>query len=680
MNDQSLQHWKTESDESGILWWYLDVADSPTNVLSHKVLVELESLLEHCRTNLPKGLVITSAKKTGFIAGADVNEFVTIETYEEALALIQKGQALFDRLEGLSCPTVALINGFCLGGGTELALACDYRIALDEPRTRIGLPEVKLGIHPGFGGSMRSVRTLGPVPAMSMMLTGSSMDARKAKRTGLVDEKVPDRQLSSAARFYIQKRPAKRRMDWKARTLNSGLVRRLLAAQMRKNVAKKARKEHYPAPYALINVWERYGHNERLMLSKEAQSVAQLITAATAQNLIRVFHLQTGLKGLGNKKAFTPSHVHVIGGGVMGGDIAAWCALQGFRVTVQDTNKEALSAAVQRASKLFGRRFRSYRQLATQAIDRLIIDDSGRGIPHADVIIEAIIEDLDAKQALFKDLEARARETAVLATNTSSIPLEQLSEVLTRPERLVGLHFFNPVAKMPLLEIVHSQNTGEETLRQAQAFARHIDKLPLPVLSAPGFLVNRILMPYLLEAVLMEQEGIPAVVIDQAAKDFGMPMGPLELGDTVGLDVCLYVGKILSEALGGEVPDRLTKLVDQGRLGKKSGRGYYRYKNGKPQLPKKEVYTGNMQEIQDRLILRYINEAVACLDEGIVDNPDQLDAGMIFGTGFAPFLGGPLHYVQDAGIDNTLQRLAALEERYGERFKAHSGWGQLNPE
>jgi 3-hydroxyacyl-CoA dehydrogenase/enoyl-CoA hydratase/3-hydroxybutyryl-CoA epimerase len=680
MNNQSLQHWKTESEESGILWWYLDVANTPTNVLSHEVLVELESLLEHCRINLPKGLVITSAKKTGFIAGADVNEFVTIETYEEALALIQKGQALFDRLEGLSCPTVALINGFCLGGGTELALACDYRIALDEPRTRIGLPEVKLGIHPGFGGSMRSVRTLGPVPAMSMMLTGSSMDARKAKRSGLVDEKVPERQLSSAARFYIQKRPAKRRMDWKARILNSGLVRRLLAAQMRKNVAKKARKEHYPAPYALINVWERYGHNERLMLAKEAQSVAQLINGVTAQNLIRVFLLQTGLKGLGNKKTFTPAHVHVIGGGVMGGDIAAWCALQGLRVTVQDTNKEALSAAVQRASKLFARRFRSYRQLATQAMDRLILDNSGDGIPHADVIIEAIIEDLNAKQTLFKDLEARARETAVLATNTSSIPLEQLGEVLTRPERLVGLHFFNPVAKMPLLEIVHGKNTGEKTLLQAQAFARHIDKLPLPVLSAPGFLVNRILMPYLLEAVLMEQEGIPAVVIDQAAKDFGMPMGPLELGDTVGLDVCLYVGKILSESLGGTVPDRLIKLVDQGRLGKKSGRGYYRYKDGKPQLPKKEVYTGNMQEIQDRLILRYINEAVACLDEGIVDNLDQLDAGMIFGTGFAPFLGGPLHYVQISGIDNTLQSLAALEERHGDRFKAHKGWGNLSAE
>jgi len=677
MNDQSLKHWKTKTDESGILWWYLDVADSPTNVLSHEVLTEFESLLDHCRSNLPQGLVITSAKKSGFIAGADVKEFSPIETYEEALALIQKGQTLFDRLEALSCPTIALINGFCLGGGTELALACDYRIALDEPRTRIGLPEVKLGIHPGFGGSMRSVRTLGPVPAMSMMLMGSSMDARKAKRTGLVDDRVPERQLKSAASFFIGKRPEKRRMDWKARILNSAPIRRFLAMQMRKNVSKKANKEHYPAPYALIDVWERYGHNERLMLAKEAQSVAQLITGTTAQNLIRVFHLQTVLKGLGDKKAFIPAHVHVIGGGVMGGDIAAWCALQGLRVTVQDTNKQALAGALKRASVLYGRRFRSYRHLATQAMDRLIIDNQGDGVGHADVIIEAIIEDLNAKQSLFKDLETRAKETALLATNTSSIPLEQLSEVLTRPERLVGLHFFNPVAKMPLLEIVHGKNTGEETLVQAQAFARHIDKLPLPVLSAPGFLVNRILMPYLLEAVLMEQEGIPAVVIDQAAKDFGMPMGPLELGDAVGLDVCLYVGRILSDALGGEVPDRLIKLVDQGRLGKKSGRGYYRYKNGQQQLPKKEVYTGNLGVIRDRLLFRYLNEAVACLEERIVESPEQLDAGMIFGTGFAPFTGGPLNYIQTLTAAQCMKIMNQLMDSLGDRFTPHKGWEKL---
>ncbi len=677
MSDLSLKHWQTQSDDNEILWWKLDVAESPANVLSQEVLLELETLLEQCRKELPRGLVITSAKQSGFIAGADVNEFTPIETYEEALALIQKGQTLFDRLESLNCPTVALINGFCLGGGTELALACDYRIALDEPRTRIGLPEIKLGIHPGFGGSMRSVRTLGPVAAMGMMLTGSSMDARKARRVGLVDDKVPARQLDSAARFFIEKMPNKQHMNWQSRLLNTRPLRQLLAIKMRKTVAKKARQQHYPAPYALLEVWERYGHNERLMLSKEAQSVARLITGTTAHNLIRVFHLQTQLKGLGNKQVFTPKHVHVIGGGVMGGDIAAWCALQGMRVTVQDPSKKALSATFKRAANLYARRFRSYPHLGTQAMDRLMADTQGHGIGQADVIIEAIIEDLDAKQQLFKQLESQAKESALLATNTSSIPLEQLGSVLDRPERLVGLHFFNPVAKMPLLEVVRGKETSDEVLLHAQAFARHIDKLPLPVLSHPGFLVNRILMPYLLEAVLLEQEGIPAIVVDQAAKDFGMPMGPLELGDAVGLDVCLYVGRILSDALGGEVPERLIKLVDQGRLGKKSGRGFYRYKNGQQQIPKKEVYTGNIGVIQDRLLFRYLNEAVACLEEGIVESPEQLDAGMIFGTGFAPFTGGPLNYIQTLTAAQCMKIMNQLKDSLGDRFTPHKGWENL---
>jgi 3-hydroxyacyl-CoA dehydrogenase/enoyl-CoA hydratase/3-hydroxybutyryl-CoA epimerase len=676
MNTPVLKHWKI-AEEDGVLWSLLDVVDSGANVLSHEVLSELETLLEYCEAHPPKGLVISSAKSSGFIAGADVREFSLINTHEEALQLIRKGQGIMDRLEGLHCPTVALINGFCLGGGTELALACDYRIALDEPRTRIGLPEVKLGIHPGFGGSMRSVRTMGPLAAMGMMLTGSSLDAGKARRNGLVDDKVPERQLRSAARHFIDKRPATRRMDWKSRVLNTGILRPLLAARMRKKVAEKAQKRHYPAPYALIELWERYGYDERLMLTEEARSVARLITEETARNLIRVFGLQTGLKALGDKKTFTPGHVHVIGGGVMGGDIAAWCALQGLHVSVQDTNSKALAATVKRASSLFKKRYRAYPNLVDAAMDRLSVDESGHGIGHADVIIEAIIEDLEIKQNLFLELEPQIKATALLATNTSSIPLEQLGQGLDRPERLVGLHFFNPVSRMPLVEVVYGPNTGEEAVLKARAFARHIDRLPLPVRSAPGFLVNRILMPYLLEAVLMEQEGLPVEVIDQAARDFGMPMGPLELGDAVGLDVCLYVGRILASEMGGEVPEQLEKLVTQGRLGKKSNHGYYHYKNGKREVRKTEPFAGSLQDIQDRLILRYLNEAVACLREGIIDTEDNLDAGMIFGTGFAPFRGGPLHYVHSVGVETIRERLGELEQQFGERFRADEGWSQL---
>jgi 3-hydroxyacyl-CoA dehydrogenase / enoyl-CoA hydratase / 3-hydroxybutyryl-CoA epimerase len=676
MNTPVLKHWKIKEGD-GVLWCLLDVADSVANVLSNEVLEELETLLEYCEAHSPKGLVISSAKSSGFIAGADVREFSLINSYEEALQLIQKGQGILDRLERLNCPTVALINGFCLGGGTELALACDYRIALDEPRTRIGLPEVKLGIHPGFGGSMRSVRTMGPLAAMGMMLTGSSLDAGKARRTGLVDDKVPERQLRSAARHFIDKKPPARRMDWKGRILNNSILRPLLAARMRRNVAEKAQKRHYPAPYALIDVWERNGHDERLMLSEEARSVARLITEETARNLIRVFHLQTGLKALGDKKAFVPGHVHVIGGGVMGGDIAAWCALQGLHVSVQDTNSKALAAAIKRASSLFNKRFRAYPNLADAAMDRLIIDESGHGVRRADVIIEAIIEDLEIKQNLFRKLEPQIKPTALLATNTSSIPLEQLGQALDRPERLVGLHFFNPVSRMPLLEVVYGPKTGEEAVSQARAFARHIDRLPLPVRSAPGFLVNRILMPYLLEAVLMEQEGLPVEVIDQAARDFGMPMGPLELGDAVGLDVCLYVGRILATEMCGEVPEQLEKMVTQGRLGKKTGHGYYRYNNGKREVRKTEPFAGSLQDIQDRLILRYLNEAVACLREGIIDSEDKLDAGMIFGTGFAPFRGGPLHYVHSVGVETIRARLDELEQQFGERFRVDEGWDKL---
>lgn len=676
MSELSLTHWKTEED-NGILWCLLDVADSSTNVLSHEVLNELEILLEHCRTHLPKGLVITSAKSSGFIAGADVSEFSLIKSSEEALELIQKGQNIFDHLEGLNCPTVALINGFCLGGGTELALACDYRIALDEPRTRIGLPEVKLGIHPGFGGSMRSVRTMGPLTAMTMMLTGSSMDAGKARRTGLVDDKVPERQMASAARQFILRRPKPRRMNWQGKLANQGLVRPLIASRMRNNVRSKANPEHYPASYALIDLWEKYADNERRMLDEEARSVSRLILSETALNLIRVFHLQTGLKGLGDKNSFRPNRVHVIGGGVMGGDIAAWCALRGMQVSVQDLNRDALAATMQRASKLFEKRLRAYPHLARAAMDCLIADEQGDGIASADVIIEAIVEELDIKQKVFKDIEQKAKPDALLATNTSSLPIEQIAEGLEDTGRLVGLHFFNPVARMPLLEIVLGPQTHASEKNNAMAFARHIDKLPVPVKSSPGFLVNRILMPYLLEGVLMEQEGIPASAIDRAAKDFGMPMGPLELGDSVGLDVCLYVGKILAGDDSNAVPSSLENLVNTGRLGKKTGQGYYVWKKGKPVSGKGETGDYDVQEIQDRLMLKYLNEAVSCLREGVIEDRDQLDAAMIFGTGFAPFRGGPLHYIERISAQHCLTRMKALEARYGDRFMPDVGWEQL---
>ena len=669
----SYQHWQWVEDDEGILWLGLDKADASTNTLSREVLEELDAILAEVKGDLPLGLVLHSNKSSGFIAGADVKIFTTLKDPREALELINKGQGIMSKVAELKCPTVALIHGFCLGGGLELALACDYRIAEDAPGTRLGLPEVRLGIHPGFGGSVRLPPLVGPLAAMDMMLTGRSMDSRRAKRMGLVDHALPERHLRSAARRMIVDNPKSRRVSGLKKLPSQAWLRPLVARLLRHQVAKRASEDHYPAPFALINLWEAHAGDPRAMMREEARSVAELITGDTAQNLIRVFFLQERLKGEGDKKAFSPQHVHVIGGGVMGGDIAIWSALQGFHVTIQDRNDETLARVIKRAHALYKKRLKQPR-LIQAALDRLIPDKHGLGIPRADVVIEAIFENLEIKQALFRELEPKLKPGAVLATNTSSIPLEELGEALEHPERLVGLHFFNPVAKMQLVEVVHGQNTSAEVLRKATAFTRHIDRLPLPVKSSPGFLVNRVLMPYLIEAVILEGEGVAAADIDQAALDFGMPMGPIHLADTVGLDICLSVAEILSQHLDLEVPPRLLELVTQGNLGVKSGKGFYQYKKGKPVRHKHKNSEDMTTDMANRMILRLINEAIACLREGVISDPELLDAGVIFGTGFAPFRGGPLHYLSTAGNDVLRQRLKGLEQRFGHRFSADAGW------
>ena len=673
----TFKHWRLETDEVGFAWLHFDHAGSSTNVLSSEALSELGDLVEQFHQQPPRGLVILSAKPNGFIAGADIREFTRIDSREQALELIQTAHRHFHRLEQLPCPTVARIHGFCLGGGLELALACRYRVALEEPSTRLGLPEILLGIHPGFGGSVRLIRQIGVPKAFEMMLSGRTIDPRAARRLGLVDHAVPERHLERACRYLLQQRPLPQRPAWWLRLTDTAPVRPLVAKLLRRQVIKRASPKHYPAPYALIDLWQRHGAGSDAMFEAEAESVADLILTETSRNLVRVFFLRERLKNFGRQGKTQFRQAQIIGAGVMGGDIAAWCDVQGLTVGIQDRAPEFIAPAVQRAWKLFSRKFKRPHEL-TAAKDRFIPDPKGIQLGQADVVIEAIIESLEAKQKLFRDLEPKLKPGALLATNTSSIPLEELAEALQQPERLVGLHFFNPVAKMQLVEVVRGAQTGEESAAKAAAFAHHIDKLPLPVKSAPGFLVNRVLMPYLMEAVLMLEEGVPAEAIDHAATDFGMPMGPILLADTVGLDICLAVADILTRQLGGEVPALLREKVTAKQLGRKTGEGFYQYKRGKP-VTRNETQSPLPQEaIVERLILRLLNECVAVLREKVVEDADLVDAGLIFGTGFAPFRGGPMHYLKKEGLETMRKKLDTLAKRYGPRFTPDPGWKDIS--
>lgn len=635
--------------EDDIAWLKIDVKGEAANVINPEVVTELDNACDEVAKLSVKGMILCSGKSTGFIAGADVKKFREITDPEEAKAFIQAGHTACQKLEDLSIPTVAMVEGFCMGGGLEVALSCDYIIVDDTPSTKLSLPEVKLGIHPGFGGTVRSIRKIGVLQAMPMMLTGKNILPRQAKKMGLADMCVPIRQLRSSAIQLVLRKPAKKQAPKSAKLLEMGPMRKVVAMQMRKQVSSKAIQEHYPAPYALINLWETHGSAGNEMYAAEAESVLQLGMTDTARNLARVFFLQNRLKSLGDKNLFTPKHVHVIGGGVMGGDIAAWCAMQGMKVTIQDISTDALGRVMGRATKGFKRRYRKDKFRIMQAQDNLNPDLHGHGIKSADVIIEAIYENLEAKQSIFKDVEAKAKKDAIIATNTSSIPLSDIAKVMKKPQRLVGLHFFNPVFKMPLLEIIYTpKKTNATVIKQAQSFGAHIGKLPLPVKSSPGFLINRILMPYILEGVTAQQEGIPVSVVDKAAVDYGMPMGPLELADTVGLDICLHVGKILADTVGVTLPNTLDSEVAAGKLGKKSGEGFYQWKNGKKQKTNDNDWSGDMQQLQNRLIDKLTNESQKCLDEGIVEDADLLDAGVIFGTGFAPFRGGPMNALNEA--------------------------------
>jgi 3-hydroxyacyl-CoA dehydrogenase / enoyl-CoA hydratase / 3-hydroxybutyryl-CoA epimerase len=671
--------WTLEVDSERIAWLVCDTPDTSTNVLSAAVLRELAASLTAVAAMRPAvaGLVLQSGKPNGFIAGADIKEFVQISSPEEGFALIRAGQAVLQQLEDLPVPSVAALHGFVLGGGLELALACTHRIGVDDATLSLGLPEVMLGIHPGFGGTVRSVRLVGARAALDLMLKGRPVKAARAFEMGLIDRLVAPGDLQGEARRLLAHAPARRTSPVVDKILNLMPFRSLFAARIRASLESKVARAHYPAPYAILELWQRYGGaaSGAAGYEGEARSISALMCSPTSRNLVRVFLLQDRLKGLGGKSSVRFKHLHVIGAGVMGGDIAALAAQRGMTVTLQDRDADLVQPAVDRARAHFNKRLKAPHEAAA-ALARLQIDVAGLGVGEADVVLEAIVENVEAKRALLGILQPRMKAGAVLATNTSSIPIETLAEGLPHPARLVGIHFFNPVAQMQLVEIVRGATTDADAEAAAMAFTRQLDKLPLPCHSSPGFVVNRILMPYINEATFALDAGVPAALIDAAGRRFGMPLGPLELADRVGLDVCLNVGRVLAEAFQRPLPQVLTRLVAEKKYGRKNGEGFYIWRDDKP-LRHPSPDFGVPDDLEDRLILPMLNEAVAALREGVIADEDLLDAGVIFATGFAPFRGGPLRYARSRGIADVTGRLRELQARYGERFRPDPHWDAL---
>lgn len=642
----SLSDWRYSVDAERIAWAVFDRDGSSANALGARPLKELGAIVDEVekgsRDGSLCGLVLMSGKARGFIVGADIGEFESLKSEREVRDALRPVLALFDRIEQLRIPVVAAVHGVCVGGGLELILACGYRIATRDDATRIGFPEVKLGIFPGWNGTVRSIQQAGPVAAMRAMLTGSMMTVGRARAIGFIDELVDSPgSLRWAARKAVLEKRSSRQAGWLSGVLLAWPLRELLARWMRAETRKKARPEHYPAPYRLIDLFAEHGGDLSVMKRQEPHYFAPLLVSDQSRNLRRVFRLTELLKSQAPRGLkWRPRRVHVIGAGTMGADIAGWCVASGMEVTLQDLSIERIEKGQAAQESLIRKKFATG-ALQEAARTRLIADPTGDGVAHADVVIEAVVERLDVKQKVFQDLEGRLKADAVLATNTSSLQLEDIAEVLKDPTRLVGLHFFNPVAKMQLVEVVRGDESRAQDIGRACAFVTALGKFPLVTKSAPGFLVNRVLAPYMMGALGRLDDGIDKELIDEAAAAFGMPMGPIELADIVGLDICADVGQMLGVAAGGA---QLAGLLAEGHLGKKSGQGFYIWKDGKPVRSAQGYDATEVGRLGQDLVAPLINAAEQALAEGIVETADYVDAGVIFGTGFAPFRGGPLYY------------------------------------
>ncbi|RFA31053.1 hypothetical protein CAI21_03555 [Alkalilimnicola ehrlichii] len=677
---QHLKHWRTRRDIDDILWIRYQGPHDDTNLLTQAGIDELIRLIDELSDDDSySGLVFLPDPQRGFIAGTDREVLEAVQASEAPLPHIQALQARLQKLAQLSIPTVAAIHGTCFSGGLEIALACRYRVATDAAETRLGFPDISaLELHPCWGGTVRLPQLIGEARGLPMLIDAEVIDTVEARRIGLVDQRVPSHQLRTAARRLVLRQPrSQQQAGIAAQVSKLALFRQGLLRRLRLNAAQQYDPQHNPAPFAILDLEEAASGDIGARLQAEAESFVKLALSDTTRNLLRLDRHKQRLEALGQiGKAEGIRHVHVVGAGTMGSAIAAWCALKGLKVTLQDAVPRHIAAAIRHAVPHFQAQLGA-EPLVAAALDRLQPDPSGYGLVQADVVLEAVTEEVEVKKTLLRNLEPHIKPDAIIGSNTSSIPLETLAESLDNPSRLVGIHFFNPLVQRPLVEVAAGKQTSRATLNKARGFVGLIDRLPLPVAGNPGLLINRVINAYLLEGMTMADEGLAPTLIDQSARGFGMALGPLELADRIGLDVCLQVARSLAEHGGGEVPDTLAIHVAAGRLGSKSGRGFYEYKQKRAVKLAPDPDHTSRDDITDRPIYRLLNEAVRCLREGIVEDADLLDVGLTLSTGFPGFRGGPIHYVCQRGADASAHRLGELASYYGERFEPDEGWKTL---
>ncbi|MFL5243793.1 MAG: 3-hydroxyacyl-CoA dehydrogenase NAD-binding domain-containing protein [Gemmataceae bacterium] len=705
----------------GVVLLLIDVPARSMNVITPQVMVDLEAALERLqRDPALRLLIIRGAKSTGFIAGADVREFQKIANPEQAKELSAKGQELFAKLADFPFPTLAAIHGPCLGGGLELALACDYRTALDQPSTQLGLPEVELGLLPAWGGTQRLPRVIGLERTLKVILAGKRLSAPEALRWGLVDAVGRDQNEWLSAIDRVSKtalaegKRSRRRLtlrSWRQRILESNALGRHLLFRGTERLLKKRVPEDMPAPWeALQTIKVGLDRGLDAGLQREREAAARLATSNACHNLVNLFLQRERARDIAKgDQANAPSvaRVGIVGAGVMGAGIAQLAAIKGYQVIVQEVNDAALGAGMLRIAGLIQKAVERKLLSESEAREKLAAiqgTTEWRGFDGVDLVVEAAIEDKQAKQNLFRELDRRTGPETPLATNTSSLAVSELEQGLSHPERVAGLHFFNPVHKMPLVEVVRTPKTLDSVAKQLARWAVKLGKTPVIVGDGPGFVVNRILMPYLAEAVLLVAEKLPIDQIDQTMQRFGMPMGPLDLLDQVGLDIAAHVGRSVQPALGsrlalaGSNPFQVFEgLIAKGWLGQKSGTGFYRHQGKRKKVNEMAAnfivqelgssVGGNlsdlpasaaMTEARERLVLLMVNEAAMVLEEGLAEDAEAIDLAMVLGTGWAPHRGGPLHYAQQRGVANCIKALEDRAERIGPRFAPSTGLRKLN--